>query len=211
MSTPTIPQELAKLYWPNLLPNERLLWRGKPVRGAFIRRNPKFTLQSIPIALFISFWMWGVISFIPRKGKPFSDFESTIPWAFVAFGMLFVAQALYLLFGHYIRSWVEWKNIEYAVTNHRLVFRGGVLEVREWSLPLTSLGEGVEVRGLRPGDIGDVIFQRPEKGNEAKGFPDLIKQIFNPERQNEGLGFYAVEHVHDIYRHILGAAADLRK
>lgn len=174
-------------------------------------RNSKLTLQSIPTALFIAFWMWGVTSFIPRKGKPFTDFESTIPWAFIAFGMLFVLQALYLLFGHYIRNWLEWRNVEYALTNQRLLFRGGVREVRERSLPLGSLMEGVEIRRVRRNNIGDIAFQSPEPSKNPKHIGEQIQQMFNPEKRTEGLAFFAVEHVHDVYRQILTLTAELRK
>lgn len=169
------------------------------------------TFQGVPIAVFIAFWMWGVLRVVPRKGKPFADFESTIPWLFIAFGMLFVLQAFYLLFGHYIRSWLEWKNVEYALTNQRMVFRSGWLKVHERSLPLNSLVEGFEVRKLRAGGVGDIVFQKPEQPKKPKHFGEIIQQMFNPELQNEGLGFYAVEHVQDVYRLIATAATDVRK
>jgi hypothetical protein len=70
-------------------------------------KDAKLTLTGIPVAAFIAFWMSTALR-IPKDGSP----GGVIAWIFPAFGMIFVVQALYLLVGHYLRNWLEWKNVE---------------------------------------------------------------------------------------------------
>ena len=114
----------AQMNWPALSTGESVAWRGKPVRLKYIMKDRKLTLTGIPVAVFITFWMSMALR-IPRKGGS----ENIMAWLFPAFGMIFVLQALYLLGGHYVRNWVEWNNVEYAVTNRRTVIRRGVWRI----------------------------------------------------------------------------------
>jgi hypothetical protein len=114
--------------------------------------------------------------------------------------MLFVLQALYLLFGHYLRNWMEWENVEYAVTNRRTVVRRGVWRVSEMSRPHSD--SPIEVRVKTDEAVGDVLFQARDKPN-VKGFGQQIQSMFNPELRTSELGLYAVENPSDVYRTIL--------
>ncbi len=100
--------------WPALYAGEDVVWRGKPLRSKYTMKDAKLTLTGIPVAVFIAFWMSMALR-IPKEGSP----GGVIAWLFPAFGMIFVLQALYLLAGHYLRNWLEWKYVEYAITGGR--------------------------------------------------------------------------------------------
>jgi hypothetical protein len=186
------------LNWPFLSPGETVVWRGKPVRSKYTRKDAKQTLAGIPVAVFITFWMWMAIR-IPRKGGS----EGVMAWFFPAFGMLFVFQALYLVLGHYYRNWLEWQNVEYAVTNRRTVVRRGLWRIREVSRPHSDAP--IEVKSHDEGRVGDIIFESTLKPN-VRGFGQQIQAMFNPELRTGEFGLYAIENPGDVYRMILSQA-----
>lgn len=118
---------------------------------------------------------------IPKRGGP----ESFMGWLFPAFGMLFVLQALYLLVGHYLRNWLEWGNVEYAVTNRRTVIRRGLWQVSEMSRPHSE--SPIELRAKSGADVGDVIFQARGKFN-VNDFRQQLSRMFNPEVKSGEFG-----------------------
>jgi hypothetical protein len=182
----------VQMNWPALYAGEDVVWRGKPLRSKYTTKDAKLTLAGIPVAAFITFWMSMALR-IPKKGSP-------VAWLFPTFGMLFVLQALYLLVGHYLRNWLEWKNVEYAVTSRRTVVRRGLWRVSE--LSRTHSDSPIEVRASTDGAVGAVIFQARGKPN-LQGFSQQISSMFNPELRTGEFGLYAVEHPGDVYRTIL--------
>jgi hypothetical protein len=193
----------VQMNWPALYAGEDVVWRGKPLRSKYTMKDAKLTLTGIPVAVFIAFWMSMALR-IPKEGSP----GGLIAWLFPAFGMIFVLQALYLLVGHYLRNWLEWKNVEYAITNRRTVVRRGVWRVSE--LSRTHSDSPIEVRASTDGALGDVIFQARGKLN-INGFKQQLTGMFNPELRTGEFGLYAVEHPGNVYRTILsqtGAAPD---
>jgi hypothetical protein len=146
----------AKMNWPALYRGEDVVWRGKPLRTRYTMKDAKLTLTGIPVAVFMAFWMSMVLR-IPKKGGP----EDLAAWLFPAFGMIFVLQALYLLVGHYLRNWLEWKNVEYAITNRRTVIRKGLWQTSE--LSRTHSDSPIEVRASKDDAVGDIIFQARSK------------------------------------------------
>jgi hypothetical protein len=185
----------AQMNWPALYVGENVAWRGKPLRSKYTTKDAKLTLTGIPVAVFIAFWMSMALK-IPKKGSP----EDWMAWLFPAFGVIFVLQALYLLVGHYLRNWLEWKNVEYAVTNRRTVIRKGVWRVSE--LSRTHSDSPIEVRSSTDGALGDVIFQARSKLS-INGLGQQLSGMFNPELRKGEFGLYAVEHPGDVYRTIL--------
>jgi hypothetical protein len=186
----------AQMNWPVLSIGETVVWRGKPVRSKYAMKDAKLTLAGIPVSVFIIFWMSMALR-IPKK-------EGPIAWLFPAFGMLFVFQSLYLLVGHYLRNWLEWKNVEYAVTNRRTVIRRGVWRASEVSRPHSD--SPIEVRANTEGVIGDVKFQA--KGKLASsGLKQQLESMFNPDARTGEFGLYAVENPSDVYRTILAQAS----
>jgi hypothetical protein len=185
----------AQMNWPVLSPGETVVWRGRPVRSKYATKDAKLTLTGIPVAAFITFWMSMALR-IPNKNGP-------VAWLFPAFGMIFVLQALYLLVGHYLRNWLEWKNIEYAVTNRRTVIRRGAWRVSEISRPHSE--SPIELRANSDGRIGDVKFQA--RGKVAMtGLKQQLEGMFNPEAATGQFALYAVENPSDVYRTILAQA-----
>jgi hypothetical protein len=181
--------------WPPLSTGEDVVWRGKPVRSRYMKKDMKLTLTGIPLAVFITFWMSMALR-IPKKDGP----GSIIVWLFPAFGMIFALQALYLLVGHYLRNWLEWKNIEYAVTNRRTIIRRGFWRIFEVSRPHSD--SPIEVRSSTDGAVGDVIFQARRKLN-PNGLGQQLNSMFNPELRTGEFGLYAVENPSEVYRTIL--------
>lgn len=189
----------AQMNWPALSTGESVVWRGKPVRARYTIKDMKQSLFGIPIAVFITFWMSMALR-IPKKGGP----EAIMAWLFPAFGMLFALQAFYLLVGHYLRNWLEWKNIEYAVTNRRTLVRRGVWRIFEVSRPHSD--SPIEVRAGATGTVGDVIFQAQGRP-KINGLGQQINSMFNPELRTGEFGLYGVQNPGDVYRTILAQAS----
>ncbi len=189
----------AQINWPVLSAGENVVWRGKPVRSQYMMKDRKLTLTAIPLGVFITFWMSMALR-IPKKGGP----ENIMAWLFPAFGMLFVLQALYLLVGHYLRNWVEWKNVEYAVTNRRTVVRRGLWRVFEVSRPHS--GSPIEVRAGADGAVGDIKFQALGKP-AVTGLKQQLESIFNPDLRTGEFVLSAVQNPNDVYRTILTQAS----
>jgi hypothetical protein len=189
----------AQMNWPALSVGESVAWRGKPARPKYTIKDMKQSLVGIPVAVFMTFWMWMALR-IPKKGAP----EDIVAWLFPAFGILFVLQALYLLVGHYLRNWLEWRNVEYAVTDRRIVIRRGVFRIFEVSRPHSD--SPIEVRSRRGGTVGDIIFR--SQGNiRVSGLAQQISSMFNPELRTGEFGLYAIENPGDVYRTILAQAS----
>ena len=184
----------VQMNWPALYAGEDVVWRGKPVRSKYTTKDAKLTLTGVPVAVFIAFWMSMALK-IPKKGSP-----AGVEWLFPAFGMSFVLQALYLLVGHYLRNWLEWKNVEYAITNRRTVIRRGVWRVSE--LSRTHSDAPIELRANTYGALGDVIFKTRGKPN-INDLKQQLSSMFNPELRTGEFGLYAIEHPGDVYRTIL--------
>jgi hypothetical protein len=184
----------ARINWPKLYPAENVAWRGKPVRSRYYLKDAKQTLVGIPVAVFITFWMSMALK-IPKHGP-----GSAIGWLFPAFGMIFAMQALYLLIGHYLRNWLEWRNVEYAVTNRRTIIRRGLWRPFEVSRPHSD--SPIEVRAKNDGAVGDVVFRAQGTPN-VKSLQQQLNSMFNPEVRSGEFGLYAIDHPSDVYRIIL--------
>ena len=104
------------------------------------------------------------------------------------------------LLGHYLRNWLEWENVEYAVTNRRTVIRRGLWRVFEVSRPHSD--SPIEVRASTDGAVGAVIFQPPGKPNLTR-FSQQISSMFNPELRTKEFGLYGLENPGNVYRIIL--------
>ena len=93
---------------------EVILWRGKPVKKAFILSG----LTSIPFGLiflaFSIFWMWGAAS-------------AGAPGFFTLFGLLFVLVGLGLTFGPTLWQFMRSQNTEYMITNKRIITQTGAI------------------------------------------------------------------------------------
>jgi uncharacterized membrane protein YdbT with pleckstrin-like domain len=102
--------ELDKL----LNEDEKVLWKGKPLKKAFIVPG----LFSIPFGLiflaFAIFWMWGAAS----AGAP--DF-------FTLFGLPFVLIGFGITLGPSVWQFTRYRNTEYMITNKRIITQTGAI------------------------------------------------------------------------------------
>ena len=127
-----------------LEPGEKLLWRGRPQSGIFMKPHD---LYQIPFTLlwcgFAFFWEWSVVA----RGAPL---------LFKLWGIPFVIAGIYLVVG---RFWVDaWMREEtrYALTDRRIIIASGLFTRKVQSLPLGALSE-ISVTLTRNG-VGTVLF-----------------------------------------------------
>ncbi|MBZ5648335.1 MAG: hypothetical protein LAN37_14060 [Acidobacteriia bacterium] len=186
--------------WPQLLSGEAIIWRGRPVRGRYVVKDAKMTLTGIPMALFISVWMWFAIS-IPKKNWPPKGPDDAFGYIFPVFGLLFVAVALNQLVGHYLRNWLESANAEYVVTNKRIIQRLGVFRPRELSHPHSD--RPIELRRYGNSQVGDIVLRATWTAAQPKQFGEAIQRMFNPQSASNEFALYAVDNVETVYRLIL--------
>jgi hypothetical protein len=81
-------------------------------------KDAKLTLTGIPVAVLIAFWMSMALR-IPKEGSP----GGVIAWLFPAFGDDLCPSSAVPLSWSLFADWLEWKNVEYAITNRRTVIR----------------------------------------------------------------------------------------
>jgi len=111
-------------------------------------KDAKLTLTGIPVAVLIAFWMSMALR-IPKEGSP----GGVIAWLFPAFGDDLCPSSAVPLSWSLFADWLEWKNVEYAITNRRTVIRRGVWQVSE--LSRTHSDSPIEVRASTDGALGD--------------------------------------------------------
>jgi len=94
--------------------NEKIVWRGKPVKKAFLLSG----LMAIPIGLiflsFFIFWMWSTAS----MGAPFS---------FIIFGLPVLGIGLAVTLGPFLLQILRYRNTEYVITDKRIITQTGAI------------------------------------------------------------------------------------
>src|SRR5438552_1208663 len=85
-----------------LAPGEVVLWRGKPVRRAFVFRT-------WPLSIFGAVLITAVVAFETII------FTTEAPDILAVVGVPFSLAALYMAVGHYVVTAREWANTEYLV------------------------------------------------------------------------------------------------
>ncbi|MEU8662868.1 hypothetical protein [Actinoplanes philippinensis] len=126
-----------------LLPGERILWEGAPVRHRLFRTTD---LILVPFSLvwcgFAIFWLIGVLS----------DGNSR----FALFGIPFVVVGVYLVAGRFAVRAIASRRAAYTVTDGRVVVRGGLTGRRLTTAYLKSLPPPVIAE--RPDGSGSLAF-----------------------------------------------------
>ena len=106
--------------WP-LAAGETLLWQGRPAPRCYTFRNWKLALAGTALFLACSFWM--MLGLQLEETGEFSILLILLPAPLVI--------ATFLLGpGYLILSRWRWENIYYALTDRRVLMRGGLLQVR---------------------------------------------------------------------------------
>jgi hypothetical protein len=125
---------------------ERVLWRGKPEREAFVRRT-------WPLSVFGGALLAAVVAFYVVV------LTTEAPDLLAFWGIPFAIAALYMLAGHFILARWEWRHTEYLVTDSRVLIRHGIFSPRLASYSMVSLPHTQVV--MHGENIGNVLFKGP--------------------------------------------------
>lgn len=149
-----------------LMENEKVLWRGKPLKSAFV-------INSImPLAPFAIFWLL-IDTIIITNSVMSGAFEEMGLFMVVFFAIhLF---PVWLWISNCLTSFRRWKNTEYIVTDKRILLRSGFIGVDYQNIYYkdikdVSLKVGIVDNLLNVGDIyihgtGAIVNNRAVKGN----------------------------------------------
>lgn len=163
---------------PHLLPDERLLWVGRPDPGKHLTRSD---LYLVPFSL-----LWGGFA-IFWEASVVTDGAGVAP---TLFGGPFVLVGLYLIIGRFFYKAHRKRRTVYGLTRDRALVAGGSGSLSEQPLPGTPL----EQRRSRDGRHTTVRFGRSTTGWSAS--PDYANtglELFS--RGGTALGFYDVADV----------------
>lgn len=145
----------------DLLPDERMLWEGRPARHRLLRSADSLLIPfSIVWCGFVIFWESTALGLVGDQGAP---------GFFAIWGGLFVLIGLYFVAGRFVVRAISSRRARYAVTDRRVVTLGGVTGRRTTSAYLSSLpppvireqsdGSGSLAFGSFPG-VTDTFRQR---------------------------------------------------
>lgn len=145
----------------DLIPDELVLWRGKPVLDEYMSR---YCLVSCLGVLFWGVFLlgclgttsaWGVFAGAPALPTLDVIEEAGPPgMALAVVTVVCLFAAVYLSFGHYAISYLAWRRTEYVITEHRVMIYDGLLWRTLHSLPLLQISSvQVHDRGKGRGDV----------------------------------------------------------
>ena len=122
-----IDQDLAAEINPHLLPNEKIIWVGKPKKGIlFSSKDTVFIPFSIVWGGFAIFWEAMVIT----MGAPLM---------FPIFGIPFILVGLYLMIGRFFVDAKKRANTLYAVTSERIIIQTGLFSKEFFSTNIENI------------------------------------------------------------------------
>ena len=154
-----------------LAPGELVLWRGKPVRQAFVFRT-------WPLSIFGGVLVLAVVAFETIV------FTTDAPDLLALFGIPFALAALYMAVGHFFVTAREWENTEYLVSERQVLIRHGVFRPVIATFSLLGLPHTVvEMHGK---DVGNLMF-KPREGQGYGPYPGY--QTMWPYTPGYVLGF----------------------
>ena len=170
-----------------LAPGERVLWRGKPERNAFV-------LRTWPLSVF------GLVLIVAAAIYEAVIFTTEAPDSLAVWGAPFALGALYMLVGHFLVTYREWRQTEYVITDSRVLIRHGVLNPTLTVYSLLGLPHTVvEMRGQ---DVGNIMF-KPREGQGYGPWPGY--QNMWPYTPGYLLGFLYVRNPQEVERVIEAA------
>lgn len=142
-----------------LLPEERILWQGRPEVRPFVWRGWWYLVPfSLLWAGFAIFWEINVLS----NGAPFS---------FGIWGIPFVLFGLYLVFGRLFVARREAQHTTYAITDRRILVHGGALRRTFTAIELAQLPEAQLDEAS--GGIGTITFGSSGGFRLPPGWPTM--------------------------------------
>ena len=140
-----VEPQISTVFRPHLLPDERVVWTGRPVRGLLLTENDWLL---IPLSV-----LWAAVALYAMGGVFFSGATLISLLIGAAFGLA----TLFVVAGRFaVDAWIRSRTV-YALSTRR------ALEIRAALIPklLTApLGGAVDLREGR-GGRGTLTFQRP--------------------------------------------------
>lgn len=136
-------------------PGEKVLWRGKPEQRPFV-------LRTWPLSIFGALLIMSVVAV--ETVVLTSEAPDWLAWWGVPFGLA----GLYMVAGHFLLTYYEWRQTEYVVTESRVLIRHGVFSPRLTTYSVLGLPH-TEVR-MYSEDIGNILF-KPKEGEGYGPWP----------------------------------------
>ena len=142
--------------WPILQPGEALQWEGRPMPRCYTFRRWRHALFGVVLTVICGVWEVLGVQQAAEQGWPW------LAWL----PLPFLAYALWLALGQLVAARLEWSRVAYAVTDRRVLVRGGFVRRREAELPLERLtwfrlqpfGEELGTLQIRGGEGDPVLF-----------------------------------------------------
>lgn len=142
-----------------LLPDERILWEGKPDVSAYGLRGSWYL---IPFSL-----LWGGFAIFWEA----TAIASHAPPFFLIWGVPFVLVGLYMIFGRILVARREARNTTYAITDRRILIAGGAFKPSFTALELRNL-PGAKVDEGK-GGTGSITFGATGGFQMPPGWPTM--------------------------------------
>ncbi|MCM1043682.1 MAG: PH domain-containing protein [Corallococcus sp.] len=171
-----------------LNPNEEILWRDKPNKGSYIWAQ---VIRMMPIAIVWLLIDGFFIGFI-TKGMISGDIPTDILWFVILFFLLHLTPVWIWIAG-IVKSVAELKNLEYAITDKRVIVRSGVVGIDFKFLNYVEI-ESVNVKV----GIIDKIFKVGDVYINASTNSAVLFDIKNPYKIGKHLQKIVVDMKSDI-------------
>ncbi|MDT8441136.1 MAG: PH domain-containing protein [Desulfuromonadales bacterium] len=120
---------MADSYSFHLTEGETLRWQGKPAPRCFVFRNWRYSVYGVLLLIATLIWQSVCLHVARTDGLPW------LAWLPLPFILL----ALYLTAGYLLLARLEWSQVDYAVTDRRLLVRRGLFRPRLRALDLAEV------------------------------------------------------------------------
>lgn len=157
-----------------LMPDESVIWKGMPKKGAFVLNS---TIKMAPFAI-----IWLLFDGFMISSFAFSGAIKHMLWFIVPFFALHLMPVWIWLY-QMITAVGRWKNTEYAVTNKRIILRNGLVGYQYQSIYYTEISNvSLHVGAIdRMLGVGDVYILMNAYANTGKDAP-VILDVEEPQR-----------------------------
>lgn len=172
----------SQIFNAQLLPNERILWQGRPRQGVFLRASDAFV---IPFSLFwcgfAIFW----VAMTVMMGAPIY---------FSLFGLPFIAAGIYLVIGRFFyEAWQRGKT-HYAVTNKRIL--------------ILSMTSGTNIKSIDLKTLPPISLNETRSGRGTIAFGDPVSDLspaFKKRQVIQPPSFDSIENARNVFQIITSA------
>jgi len=148
--------------WPPLLPGEVPRWEGRPAPRCYVFRLWRQSLLGVFLTVFCTVWTWLAVVQADKQELPWLAW---VPLPFLAF-------ALWLAVGQLLAARWEWRRVAYAITDRRVIVRGGLFRAQQLQL-----------------DLGQVTWFRLEFHAEELGSLRILGAAGDPVLQMHGIEY----------------------